>query len=194
MTSAIDVLKPTAVVATTASVRANFQTAKTEIEALQTRTGYADYNDVTTQTTPISPTASTWTKLTNDKAGVNTRSRLPSGVTNLWNASTNRLVLTELPVDSVVDVRLDLTVTTTGANQVVKLRTQLAIGDPIQFEFESTEMLYKTAGVHKVVVSNSFYIGSDIVRLNPGEFQIFSDASSTVKVNGWFFRVIKAIA
>lgn len=29
---------------------------------------------------------------------------------------------------------------------------------------------------------------------NPGEFQIFSDASSTMKVNGWYFRVNKFIA
>ena len=194
MTSSIDVLKPTAGTATTASVRANFQATKTEIEALQTRTGYADYNDVTTQTTPISPAVSTWTKLTNDKAGVNTRSRLPSGVANLWNSTTNQLVLSEIPVDSFVDARLDLVVTTTGANQIVKLRTQLAIGDPVMFDLEASEMLFKTAGVHKIVVNGSFYIGSTAVKNNPGEIQLWSDASCTVKVNGWFFRIIKAIA
>ena len=194
MTSAINVLNPTAGTATTASVRANFQAAKNEIEALQTRTGYADYNDVTTQTTPISPVVSTWTKLTNDKAGANTRLRLPAGVTDLWNSTTNRMVLTELPVDSIIDARIDLVVTTTSANQIVKVRTQLAIGDPVQFELESTEIIYKTAGVHKVVVPTSFYIGSNAVKNNPGEFQIFSDASCTVKVNGWYFRVNKFIA
>ncbi len=194
MTSAINPLNPVAGTPTTASVRANFASAKSEIEALQTRTGYADYNDVATQTTPISPTASTWTKLTNDKAGANTRSRLPSGVTNLWNSTTNQLALSEVPVDSVIDVRADVIVTTTGANQIVKLRTQLAIGNPIQFELEASEMLFKTAGAHKIVVNGSFYIGSDAVRTNPGEFQIWSDAASTVKVNGWFFRLVKFIA
>ena len=194
MTSAINPLNPVAGTPTTASVRANFAAAKAEIEALQRQIGYADYNDTLTTTTPISVSPSTWTKLTNNKLGANTRSRLPVGVTNLWNSTTNSMVLTELPVDSIIDARIDLVVTTTSANQIVKVRTQLAIGDPVQFELESTEIIYKTAGVHKIVVSTSFYIRSNAVKNNPGEFQIFSDASSTVKVNGWYFRVNKFIA
>lgn len=194
MTSAIDATKPIAGNPTTSSVRSNFTAAKSEIEALQNRNGWADYQDTATTTTPISVSPSTWTKLTNNKLGANTQSALPSGVTNLWNAVSNQLVLTEIPLKSTLEARIEIAVTTTAANQVVRLRTRLAIGTIIEFSLESTQNQFKTAGAQNIVQSGSFYIGSDNVRLNPGEFQIWSDASATVVVNGWYIRVSKFIA
>lgn len=191
MTSAINTLNPTAGVATTASVRANFQAAKSEIEILQRQLGYADYNDTATTGSPIAVSPSTWTKLTNNKLGANTRSRLPVGVTNLWNSTTNQMDLNELPVDTMIQVRLDIIVTTSAVNQVVKTRTSFAIGNPVAFQLEASESFYKTAAAHKLVQHGSFYIGSDAVRINPAEFQIWSDASCTVVVNGWYFKVDK---
>ena len=191
MTSAINPLNPIAGTPTTASVRANFAAAKSEIEILQRQIGYADYNDTLTTTTPISVSPSTWTKLTNNKLGANTRSRLPVGVTNLWNSTTNQMDLTELPVDTMVAFRMDLVVTTSAVNQIVKPRISFAIGNVIAFQLEYSENYFKTAGAHKLVVSGSFYIGSDAVKNNPAEFQLWSDASCTVVVNGWFFKVDK---
>lgn len=191
MTSAINPLNPIAGTPTTASVRANFAAAKAEIEALQRQIGYADYNDTLTTTTPIAVSPSTWTKLTNNKLGANTRSRLPVGVTNLWNSTTNQMDLTELPVDAMIAFRMDLVVTTSAVNQIVKPRTSFAIGNPVAFQLEYSENYFKTAGAHKLVVSGSFYIGSDAVKNNPAEFQLRSDASCTVVVNGWYFKVDK---
>ena len=178
--------------ATTAGVRENFATAKAEIEALQRQIGFADYNDAATGVSPISVGASTWVKLTNDKLGPNTKiDALPAGVTNIWNNATNQLILTELPVNTMVEVRADMVITTTAANQVVKFRTQFAIGNPIVFDLEGTANQFKTAGAQKVVLNGSFYIGSEPVRMNPAEFQLWSDAACTVRVNGWYIRVIK---
>ena len=191
MTSAINPLNPIAGTPTTASVRANFAAAKSEIEILQRQIGYADYNDTLTTTTPIAVSPSTWTKLTNNKLGANTRSRLPVGVTNLWNSANNQMDLSELPVDTMVTLRADIVVTTSSVNQVVKLRSVFAIGNPIQFDLEASEIAFKTSGVHKIVQLGSFYIGSDAVKNNPAEFQLWSDASCTVVVNGWFFKVDK---
>lgn len=178
--------------ATTAGVRENFATAKAEIETLQRQIGFADYNDAATGVTPINVAATTWVKLTNDKLGPNTKTdALPDGVTNLWNNVTNQLVLTELPVNTMVELRADLIVTTTAANQVVKFSGQFAIGNPIEFGLESSANQFKTAGAQKLVINGSFYIGSEPVRTNPAEFRIWSDATCTVRVNGWYIRIIK---
>src|SRR5574343_20894 len=99
MASSINVAIPPLGTPTTAGVRAHFSAAKTEIEALQGLFGYVDYNDSATTGSPISVSPSTWTKLTNNKAGANTKiDALPSLVTNLWNTSTNQYVFTELPL------------------------------------------------------------------------------------------------
>lgn len=178
--------------ATTAGVRENFATAKAEIETLQRQIGFADYNDAATGVTPISVGVSTWVKLTNDKLGPNTKiDALPSGVTNLWNNVTNQLVLTELPVNTMVEIRADMIVTTTAANQIVKFLSQFAIGNPIEFGLEASANQFKTAGAQKLVIHGAFYIGSEPVRTNPAEFRIWSDAACTVRVNGWYIRVIK---
>lgn len=177
---------------TTAGVRANFEAARQEIEILQRQIGFADYNDAATAVTPINVAPSTWTKLTNNTLGAATKTdALPVGVTSVWNAITNQLALTELPINTMIEVRKDITVTTTAANQIVKQRTKLAISDPIEFTLNPGEYQFKTAGLHDLVTNTFFYIGSEPVRLNPGEFQIWSDAAATVVVKGWYIRIIK---
>lgn len=191
MASSIDSAVPPFGNATTAGVRANFIAAKSEIEELQAQAGYVDYNDTATAGTPIAVSASTWTKLTNNKLGANSQSHLPNGITDLWNSGTNQLSLTECPVRTMLEFRADIEVTTTAANQVVKNEIALAIGDAIAFSLPSNELNFKTAGTRRVLVSIPFYIGSLPVKNNPGEFRIWSDASCTVKVNGWYIRVTK---
>ena len=192
MPSTINPLNPIAGTPTTASVRANFTAAKNEIEALQRQIGFADYADTATTGTPISVSPSTWTKLTNNKLGATTKTdALPSGVTNLWNSSTNQLVLSELPLNSTVEVRADITVTTSALNQIVRFRTSLAIGDAIAFAINDGEMQYKTAGAKDLGINTSFYIGYLPVKNNPGELQVWSDAACTVMVKGWYIRVTK---
>jgi len=194
MSSNINAAIPPLGAATTSGVRANFSAAKTEIEALQTRTGFVDYNDLTTSTTPIAVAASTWTKLTNDKAGANTKiDALPSGVTSVWNTTTNQLDLSQLPINTTVEIRADIVVTTTSANQIVKTDIRLGIGSGIEFTLENSETQFKTAGAHKMVVMSGFYIGSSTVRTTPGELRIWSDATASVKVNGWYIRIVKAL-
>jgi len=191
MASNIDITKPIAGTPTTQSVRDNFAAAKSEIESLQGQIGFADYNDTATTGTPISVSATTWTKLTNNGAGTSTLKKLPAGVTDLWDTGTNQLDLSELPLYSMLDSRVDIVVTTSGANQTVQLRLRLAIGDAIEFTLPAGEHLFKTAGAHTVVAPIPFYLGSAPVRTNPGEFQIYSDASCTVKVNGWYIKATK---
>lgn len=191
MASDIDITQPPFGNATTAGVRANFATAKAEIEALQQQIGYVDYNDANTGVTPIAVSPSTWTKMTNDTLGPQTRVRLPVDVTALWNAVTNQMDLTSLPVDSMLVFRADMTVTTTAANQILKFRASMSIGGVSPYTIEGTELQFKTAGAHKLMRETSFYIGSEDMRNHPAELQLWSDAACTVRVNGWYIQVTK---
>jgi hypothetical protein len=191
MASLIDNTKPVAGTPTTQSVRDNFTAAKNEILALQRQIGYADYNDTLTATTPISVGVSTWTKLTNNTLGANTRIALPTGITSVWNSTTNQLDLSQLPIDSTVEWRADLEITTTSVNQVVRFRTSFAIGNASPFFINDGVMQYKTAALQAMALNGSFYVGSTSVKNFPAEFQLFSDAACTVKVLGWFIRVTK---
>lgn len=191
MASNIDPLIPPFGSPTTAGVRANFLAAKNEIGALQKQIGFADYNDTATTSTPINVTAATWTKLTNNTLGVNTVRALPSGVTDVWNAVADQLSLSECPVKTMLELRADLSITTTSANQIVRSRLRVAIGSPAEFSLVGGGTQFKTAGTQDFVFNMPFYIGSDNTRLNPGEIQVWSDSSLTVVVRGWYIRVIK---
>lgn len=92
---------------------------KTSVNALyDTLGGFAFYEDATTSGTPINLGQNTYTDLTNDKAGSGTLTTYkPSYVTgDLWDSATNTIDLDEIPVGSVVLVRIDYDITTGTAN------------------------------------------------------------------------------
>lgn len=159
------------------------------------KVGWYDYNDLTTQTTPIAlAVIGTKYDLTNDAAGPNTNTSfgLP-GVANLWNAGTGRFVFTGLAIGDTLDIRVDTHYITTAANTALSMELELATGTgtPIIVPLIS-QLNFKTAGTYQVVQNRSFYIGSALVRDNPARIRVFSDsAGSSIKVNGWFIRAIK---
>ena len=191
MGSSINIAIPPLGAPTTAGVRTNFSAAKSEIESLQQQIGYADYNDLITNAMPIAVPSNTWMKVTNDTLGAQTRVRLPIDVTKVWDPATNRLTFTELPVDTMLNLRVDLNVTTSSANQIVRLRANMAIGGTSPFTLETNESLFRSSGAHKVFREIPFYIGSEDMRTHPGEFEIFSDSPITVRVQGWYLSVVK---
>jgi hypothetical protein len=178
--------------ATTAGVRTNFTSAKTEIEALQTKLGFVNYNDALTAVTPITMPAATWVKLTNNKLGPSTvTSVLPGGITNLWSTVNNQLIFTEVPLLSVLELRIDVEITTVGTNREVKLAIDFAIGSAGAFTLPVFEMVYRNAGAHQIVVNIPFYIGSANTRDFPAEIKAINEVAGTAKVNGWFIQVTK---
>jgi len=191
MASTIDITKPITGAPTTQSVRDNFAAAHTEIEALQQQIGYADYNDYATQLSPISVTAATWTKLTNDTLGPQTRIKLPSDVTAVWDSVANQCDFSELPIDTMVNLRADLTVATTGANHTISLRADMAIGGVGPYTIELGEQTFKSSGDHKLIQNLPFYIGSADMRNHPAELKVYASNNCTVKVHGWYFEVTK---
>lgn len=159
------------------------------------KVGWWDYNDVTTQTTPI-PLTVVGTKydMTNDGAGVNTQVGFasPNG-TNIWKTSTNRFDFTNLAIGTTVEARFDLTIITTNANTALAGELEFGLGQPGAFIipiFAGTN--FKTAGTYQLVHSREWYIGNSLIKDNPGRIRLSADTlGATVKVNGWYLRVIR---
>lgn len=157
--------------------------------------GWYDYNDVATQTTPIAlTTAGTYYDLTNDGAGVNTKILYGlSAVPNIWDTGTNRFNFTGLSLGDTVELRVDVTVTTTTANTGLEMVLELATGTgtPVSLPLLNNTNI-KTSQTIQLVTDRGFYIGSALTQTNPAKIKMRADATgATVKVNGWYVRVIK---
>lgn len=160
------------------------------IVSSSSRGGWADYNDLTTASTAITVSASTETYLTNDGAGANSQNRLlVPGLTDVWDVSTNSFDWSDLALYDWVDIRLDIEVTTSAANQEVYVNLEMASGDASEYDLQIANTAYKVAAAHPVTAYHGVYMGSTAVLNNPTKIKIFSPDSCTVKVNGWAVRI-----
>lgn len=155
--------------------------------------GFVDYNDLATATTPINVVAATPTVLTNDGAGAFTnKTYLPLDMTDIWNAVTDTFDWTELKLGDMIDIRLDVVVTTTQPNQEVSIDLELAQGTGNEYNIPFiTDQQFKTTGVHPVNRFNGIYMGDTNTLNNAAQFKITSDDACTVKVNGWYCKIIR---
>ena len=162
------------------------------IVSLSMRGGYADYNDLATATTPLSHTGGVDTYLTNDAAGANTaKNWINPGITDVWDDVADEFDWSELAVGDTVDIRFDIDVTTTAANQEIDIDLEMASGDAIQFDLHFLRDSFKTAGTYKIGAVAMIYIGSATVQTTPAKFKLSSASNASIQVNGWFCRVVK---
>ena len=155
------------------------------------RIGFADYNDAATGTTPINvPGTLTDVDLTNDEQGSFTnKNYLPVGITDIWDAVTNRFDFSDLKLGDMVDIRLDLDVTTTSPNQLVEIDLVVAEGAGT-YNIPFIDNVYKNAGTQRVNRYNGLYMGDLNTQANPAKFVIRSDDTATVRVNGWYTKIL----
>jgi hypothetical protein len=154
--------------------------------------GYFDYNDLATQTTPISLSAGVPSKLTNDTQGpFTTLVNAPYGVPTIFDPSTNSFNFSALTLGDTLDIRLDIDVTTTSPAQNVKVYLRLAEGSPSQYDINFIDRDYKSTGPHKITDFSGIYLEYADIRDFPASFYIETDSGGTVKVNGWYCRVIR---
>lgn len=154
--------------------------------------GFLDYNDLATATTKIVvPGTGTYVALTNDGAGPNTnKTYKPSGVTDIWDASTNKFDFSELSLGDVVDIRLDIDVIIATSNTEIEVALELADGAYDINVVNTTN--FKTTGTKKVGTYKGIYMGDSGTLSGEGFFKIKSDTACTVQVNGWYCKIIKA--
>lgn len=159
------------------------------------RVGWGNYNDYATSITPISVSATTWTKLTNDALGSLTdETYLPDGVTTLWDDTNDQFDFTDLPLGSTVDIRTDIVITTTAANQYISIRFVLGEGDPYEYNLVIADDHFRYVGTYTSTKYNGVFIGNTLTKDNPGQVEIYSDAACTVQVNGFYIRAHKVNA
>ncbi len=154
--------------------------------------GFFDYNDLTTQSTAISVTGGAgFVNITNDEAGPNTNKLFPpTGITDVWDSTAMEFDWTQLKLGDMVDIRVDLTVTTTSPNQTIDLRLFLGVGGS-EYSIPFEEAIVKSSGTFIVNRFNGIYMGDTNTLNNPGEFRIASDGNATVVVTGWYCKIIK---
>ena len=161
-------------------------------ESLLNSVGYFDYNDLITQTTPLTAVTNTPLKLTNDSEGANTSTdQNPYGVSYVWDSTTNQFNFSELSVGDTIDVRVHVQVTTTTSNQKVDIKAKFGIGSVSQFENAIYENVFKSSGLHEISFVAPFYMGSTYITDYPAELYLTTDASATVKVDGWYVRILR---
>lgn len=156
------------------------------------RGGILDYNDSLTAVTPISvPSGLVDVDITNDGLGSFTnKSYAPVGVTDIWNSSTNLFDFSQLSLGDMVDIRIDLTITTTTPNQLVEIDLVIGIGG-VQYSIPFSREVYKNASVQNVNRYNGIYMGDLNTLNNPAKFVVRSDAPAIVLVNGWYCKILK---
>lgn len=156
--------------------------------------GYFDYNDLATQTTPISVPSNTQTLLTNDTLGANTdETQPPFGVTTVWNAGTaNFFDFQQLSIGDTVDIRIHLKTTTSANNQLYHIDMKAGIGSATEFENRIFSAYVKTSAVDEQTFVTTFYVGNADIRDYPAQLFITSVGNTaTVEVIGWFVRVFR---
>lgn len=157
--------------------------------------GFLDYNDLETATTAITVAGTgTFVPLTNDGAGPNTnKTYKPTGVTEVWNTTTNKFDFSELSLGDVVDIRLDIDVIVATANTEVEVALELADGTGSDYDVTFVPTTnYKGTGTKKLVSYVGIYMGDNNTKNNPAFFKIKSDTACTVRVNGWYCKITKA--
>lgn len=153
--------------------------------------GFYDYADNATQTTPISVTAGVKTLIENDGLGAFTNKNYPCvGVADIYDGSSDSFDWSGLALGDIIDIRLDIEVTTTSPNTDIQVYLELGTGaGTYQIPFIFTQV--KGTGAKPLNRFNGIYMGDANTLNNGGKFYIEADEDVTVKVNGWYCKVVR---
>lgn len=155
--------------------------------------GWADYDDNATSGTPITITGGAGlTTLTNDTLGPSTNtSKLPFGVTKLWDPSTNKIDFTGMSVGDIIGIRVTIDViVATNNTEIAGSLVMGSGGSSFEIPIINTAN-FKTTGTYTISEYTEFYIGSNDVLNNGCQVKLKSDTTCTVTVHGWFIKAIK---
>jgi len=152
--------------------------------------GFEDYNHAGSS---IALTSGVSAQLLNDGAGTFTNKayQLP-GFNDIWNTTTNQLDFSGagLSIGDTVDIRIDTTVTTAGANNDIELSLDLGIGAS-PYSLVAVYREWRTAGTYQYTTFYSIYMGDANTLNNPCEIHALSNSTgNSIQVNGWYIRVI----
>jgi DNA-binding sugar fermentation-stimulating protein len=154
--------------------------------------GSFHYADLATQTTPLTVVANVPLKLLNDAEGTQTNvSNAPYGVGVVWDETNNQINLSALSVGDLVHLRIDTNLTTGTANQTYRFYANMAIGSGNEWTLDLMDSQKKTSGLVHSNAEVSFDIANEDTRDFPAEIYVVSDGGGTIKINGWYFEIIR---
>ena len=156
-----------------------------------TKTYWFDDNDTATATTPIAHiSGATNTYLTNDSLGAFSNEYNPDSKGRLWDTSTQKFDFTSLKIGDIVEIRGDIEVDTSSANQEVDILMSLAEGEASPYELNIIHLYYKKASTgNKITFMFRIYMGDEPTRVGGSRFRLASANNATIKVNGWFYSI-----
>lgn len=175
------------------TIRDAFTKVNENFNEVYTKVGFLDYADLATQTTPISVTGGAAASvIPNDAAGAFTvLSYPPTGVTEVWDATGQTFDWSELSLGDMIDIRLNLEVTTTSVNTAINVDLHLGSGGSAYTIPFITSSNFKAAGTYQLIRYNGLYIGNTDTLNSGGVFKISSDEDITYKVIGWYCKITK---
>lgn len=128
-------------------------------------------------------------KLPNDGVYVNSYN-----LANSFNTTTNQLDLSNLVVNSVIELTVDFLITTTSPNQEVIIKLFASIGDPNAWSgILGTPTTFKTAKTHELSFHIKIPIEFQSDLDNPAELILSSDADMTVQPRFLFIASKKVL-
>jgi len=157
-------------------------------------TGFADYNDLATASSPVSLSANTWTDIPNDGAGAFTNLNfLPTGVTSILDTSTGYLDLSQLSLGDSVIIRNDFTVIPNGNRANLEFRYQLGSGSGLYTLDYFVGRLDSGAGnsYRYNLYTHLIYLGDDNTRLNPIKLQLKLSKNGNFTNNGSAIQILR---
>lgn len=157
-------------------------------------TGFADYNDLATASSPVSLSANTWTDIPNDGAGAFTNLNfLPTGVTSVLDTSTGYLDLSQLSLGDSVIIRNDFTVIPNGNRANLEFRYKLGSGSGLYTLDYFVGRLDSGAGnsYRYNLYTHLIYLGDDNTRLNPIKLQLKLSKNGNFTNNGSAIQILR---
>jgi hypothetical protein len=162
-------------------------------EQLFSSLGYFHHNDTATQTIPLTLVANVEKKITNNSLGAQTNlTQAPYGVTNVWNSTTNSFDFSELSIGDTIDLRIDLLLTTLSNNQKYSVILRVGQGSTSQYDLLITEGIIKSSSTNNHLVGEVGLSLDYAEHLsNPANLYIVSDHEGSVKVNGFYTKILR---
>lgn len=154
------------------------------------RSGFIDYNDTDTALNPIS-IGTTFTNITNDGLGTDSNKMYsPIGDSDIYDTTNNRYDFSSLKLGDMVSFRLNVTVTTTVANQELWFSNFLGHGGTgTPYSSTNKYFQFKTAGTYPITIDSYFDIGNENTLDNYGGFYMRSDDTLTLINHGVRFQI-----
>lgn len=135
-------------------------------------TGFQDFNDTSTEVTPLSLTPGVWVDVPNNGAGAFTNTAYFKGDEVLVDTSTGALDISGLELGDSIIIRNDIRITTSVNGAFVEFRYKLGAGAGTYYLTNLTQPLTDGAREYALLWNSMVYAGDVNSRDNPVQLQV----------------------